>query len=280
VLTDGSLLEDGTPNEAKVHAAMIPWSPTVSPQPFAGIYNIAFDADSEGQPLDPGIGFTGLTVDARSGAARLLGVLGDGTRFTGSSWVLGDSSIPLWFPLYMNKGMLVGQLELGPGGSDVSATLDWSKPPAVPRSPDPLGFELVRLSAAPGSGRFVAPNLRDPAWVAKLSEFRLFFTGDPLAGSTFTQNFTLDRSRIVPQGTNPNQVRAAWNLRGGLVQGTYTIPDLVQPFAGTRPLGRLGRFQGIILSNGSPESFRVEGNFVLPNSSTRPTEFFGGSVSN
>jgi hypothetical protein len=254
-LRNGSVVSDGT-STAAVTAGMIPWSSAVSAQPFAGNYNMAFDADPDGQNIAPGMGFAGLAVDARTGAARLTGVLGDGTRFTGASWVLGDGSIPVWFPLYTNKGMLVGDLLLGSGGSSLSADLLWSKPPGVPRSPDPLGFDDVILTASAGSGRFVAPS------ISAFSNFSLDFQGETGSGVSFSQGFTLDRSRIVPVPPNSNQVRAAWNLRGGLVQGTCTLPT-----------GQVGRFQGIILSDG-----KIHGNFVLPNSPTRPTVFYGGSV--
>jgi hypothetical protein len=52
-------------------------------------------------------------------------------------------------------------------------------------------------------------------------------------------------------------------------------PDRIQPPGVIKPLNRVGRFQGIILSNGE-----IHGNFFLPNSATRPTVYFGGSVSN
>jgi hypothetical protein len=260
-LTADSVLTDGL-EEAPVVAAMIPWSRTLPAGLFAGIYNMAFDADSGGQPIAPGLGFAGLTVDARTGAARVVGVLGDGTRITGASWVLGDGTIPLWFPLYNNRGMLIGDLDLGEVGNSFSAELLWTKPPGVPRSPDPDGFKDVVLTAAEGSGRFIAPSL------ARFNNLSVNFLGESASGVDFTQGFTVDRSRIVPVLPNANQVRAAWNLRGGSVTGTFS--DLM----------RLGRFQGVILSDGTPAGLKIRGNFVLPNSSTRPTEYFGGSVSN
>jgi hypothetical protein len=256
-LSQNSVLTDGL-EEASVSAGMIPWSRTVPAQPYAGIYNIAFDAETGGQDVAPGYGFTGLTVDGRTGAARLLGVLGDGTRFTGASWVLGDGSIPLWFPLYTNRGMLVGEMLLGPAGSSLATDILWSKPGGVPRSPDPDGFTEVLLTASAGSGRFVAPSPQ------AFSSFSLNFVGEPGSGVSFSQAFKLELGRIVPAPPNANQVRAAWNLRGGLVQGTYTLPA-----------GPIGRFQGIILSDG-----KVRGNFVLPNSATRPDKFYGGNVEN
>jgi hypothetical protein len=241
---------------------MIPWSRTYPAGLFAGIYNMAFDADSGGQPIAPGIGFAGLTVDALTGAARVVGVLGDGTRITGASWVLGDGTIPLWFPLYSNKGMLIGDLDLGELGNSFGAELLWSKPPGVPRSPDPDGFTDVLLTASAGSGRYVVPSLSD------FNNMVLNFLGESASGVDFDQTFTVANGRIVPALPNTNQVRAAWNLRGGSVTGTFS--DLM----------RLGRFQGVILSDGTPAGLKIRGNFVLPNSSTRPTEYFGGSVSN
>jgi hypothetical protein len=264
VLTDGTLLEDGTPNEAPVVAAMIPWSRTLPAGPFAGTYNMAFDADSGGQPIAPGLGFAGLTVDARTGAARVVGVLGDGTRITGASWVLGDGTIPLWFPLYNNRGMLIGDLDLGEVGNTFVAELLWTKPAGVPRSPDPDGFTDVLLTAAAGSGRYVSPA------VNVFNNLILKFRGESASGVDFDQAFTVTNGRIVPKASNPYLIQAAWNLRGGLVQGTFSQPE---PNSTDRPINRVGRFQAIILSTGE-----IYGNFVLPNSATRPTEFYGGSV--
>jgi hypothetical protein len=183
--------------------------------------------------------------------------------------VLGDenATVPFWFPLYSNRGMLVGDVFLGANGSNLSASLLWTKPAFVPRSPDPKGFDDVILTTATGSGRYVAPNL------SGFNNMVLNFLGEPAAELDFDQTFTVTNGRIVPGASNPYMLQAAWNLRGGLVQGTFSQVDSVQPSYAMRPLNRIGRFQGIILTNGE-----IHGNFVLPNSATRPTEFYGGSL--
>ena len=267
-LDGNSSVTDGS-STAKVTAGMIPWSSANPANAYAGNYNMAFSTDAGTQTISPGQGFAGMGVDARTGAARLAGVLGDGTRFTGASWVLGDgnATVPLWFPLYSNRGMLVGDLFLGANGSNLSANLLWTKPPDVPRSPDPDGFDDVLLTASAGSGRYVVPSLSD------FNNMVLNFLGEPAADLDFDQTFTVTNGRIVLGASNPYLLQAAWNLRGGLVQGTFSQPDPIQPPGVMRPLNRIGRFQGIILSNGE-----IHGNFVLPNSATRPTEFYGGSV--
>jgi hypothetical protein len=265
-LNGNSTVTDGS-STANVTAGMIPWSSATPANLYAGNYNIAFSANAGNQTISPGQGFAGMGVDARTGAARLTGVLGDGTRFTGASWVLGDGMVPFWFPLYSNRGMLLGDVDLGANGNSLSASLLWSKPADVPRSPDSDGFTDVLLTAAAGSGRYVAPSL------SSFNNMVLNFLGEPAADLDFDQTFTVANGRIVPGASNPYLIQAAWNLRGGLVQGTFSQPDPIQPPGVMRPLNRVGRFQGIILTNGE-----IHGNFVLPNSATRPTEFYGGSL--
>jgi hypothetical protein len=267
-LNGNSTLTDGL-STANVTAGMIPWSSANPANAYAGNYNMAFIANAGNQTISPGQGFAGMGVNARTGAARLTGVLGDGTRITGASWVLGDgnATVPLWFPLYSNRGMLVGDVFLGANGSNLSANLLWTKPPDVPRSPDPDGFDDVLLTASAGSGRYVVPSLSD------FNNMVLNFLGEPAADLDFDQTFTVTNGRIFPGTSNPYLIQAAWNLRGGLVQGTFSQPDPIQPVGVMRPINRVGRFQAVILSTGE-----IYGNFVLPKSATRPTEFYGGSV--
>jgi hypothetical protein len=78
--------------------------------------------------LPQGNGYGALTV-SRKGAIRLVGKLGDGTAFTASSNLLANQSMPLYVPLYKNKGCIVGTLTFeSTANGDLDGTVYWSKP--------------------------------------------------------------------------------------------------------------------------------------------------------
>jgi hypothetical protein len=218
--------------------------------------------------VEPGYGFLSLTITSSTGAARIAGVLADGTRFTTASSLLGTdgqtinakNAIPLWVPLYSRLGTLSGNLEVQAflPGRPVSAALLWTKPGGVPRSPDPEGFADVPVTATAGSGLFVPPP------VSEFNPLTLSFDeGAPL----FDQDFEVVSGRIVaviPQ----NNLKITWNLRSGLFQGTFMESGF-----------GLSRFQGVMLNNAST-ALKLRGNFQMPDAPIQPTEYIGGSVSN
>jgi hypothetical protein len=91
----------------------------------------------------------------------------------------------------------------------------------------------------------------------------------------FDATFVESKGRIRPSkaAMDTYSMKAAWNLRGGLFQGTF-MPSPTDK--------RLTRFQGIILYNNDTKKLETFGNFQLPNIQPQKDESFfqGGSVSN
>jgi hypothetical protein len=262
-----SRLVDGDDLEAPVKAAIVPWSRTQPAADFGGAYTVGLNsAPLPGQSVEPGYGFLSLTITPSTGAARIAGVLADGTRFTTASSLLGTdgqtetakNAIPLWVPLYSRLGTLSGDLEVRAfrPGRPVSTTLPllWR----VPRSPDPEGFKDVPVTATAGSGLFVQPA------VAAFDGLTLSFNdGSPL----FSQAFDVVNKRIIAVDPQ-NNLKITWNLRSGLFQGTFMVSGF-----------GLSRFQGVMLNNAST-ALKLRGNFQMPDAPIQPTEYIGGSVSN
>jgi hypothetical protein len=274
-----SQLDDGE-EDAAVAAAIVPWSATFPATLYGGQYNIALKtSEADAGQVDPGYGFLTATINPRTGAVRVAGVLADGTRATSSTMLLGRDSdapdasnaIPLWMPLYRNHGMLLGDLYVKAGlvseGKPVTADLLWTKPEGVPRSTNIEGFNNLLLEAEEGSGFFNAPA------VSSFGNQTLTF--DDGMDVNFDATFVESKGRIRPSkaAMDTYSMKAAWNLRGGLFQGTF-MPSPTDK--------RLTRFQGIILYNNKTKKLETFGNFQLPNIQPQKDESFfqGGSVSN
>jgi len=122
----------------------------------------------------------------------------------------------------------------------------------------------VSLTAIAGSGAFTIPT------TANFNPITLKFSasnwsGDFASLTDFNQEFEVNRGRISPKSQNDNGVKATWNIRTGLFQGTFKNSQ-----------SRLGRFQGVMLNNGG---LKLRGNFQLP-TATLPTYYLGGTVEN
>jgi len=272
-----SQLDDGT-EVAFVAAAIVPWSTTFPATLYGGQYNVALQSDPDrAGEVDPGYGFLTMTINRGTGAVRAAGVLADGTKVTSSTMLLGRDSealdasnaIPLWIPLYRNHGMLLGDLflQVGLPGKPVTSELLWTKPPGVPRSTNFAGFNDVPLTAELGSGFYDVPA------ASRFNNLTLTF--DDGVPPPILATFVESKGRIRPNkaATDTYNMKAAWNLRGGFFQGTFT------PSTSDR---RLTRYQGIILHNLNAGTFKVLGNLQMPNvSPDKESSFFqGGSVSN
>jgi hypothetical protein len=164
--------------------------------------------------------------------------------------------------------MLLGDLFLRrEDGKSISAELLWTKPPGVPRSTNIKGFNDVLLEAEEGSGFFNAPA------VSSFGNQTLTF--DDGMDVNFDATFVESNGRIRPSpaAIDENNMKASWNLRSGLFQGTF-MPSPTDK--------RLTRFQGIILYNNETKKLETFGNFQLPNIQPQKDESFfqGGSVSN
>ena len=146
----GSLTEYASEAPASLDA-QANWSQTVSaelissfnketPCPEAGYYTLAlYPPDTTATP--DGIGYMMLKVSA-SGAAHMVGILGDGTPFTVSSTVNRRGELPVFTTLYRKAGSLLGTLQFttSSSGYTFGGDLQWKAP-----------THLFTLSAVGGS---------------------------------------------------------------------------------------------------------------------------------
>ena len=270
----GSELTDSFGTTAAINASNVPWTKFISAKSFAGNYNIGLQTDTiameelvgtppaEQPMVSQGFGYLTMQVAEKTGVARMVGLLADGTKVTASTSVRGNAygTVTLWLPLYASQGSLSGTFSILteadadgvlPSGAvnPVSADLKWSKPPAVPKSPDVSGFSTVAVTAIDGSGLYnpstVAPgslSISDGAWAGKPG-----CLNDTRAAVTFS-----------------------FSKSNGLINGSFTDAD----FQG-RP--RKVTCQGITLTGkGSPD---VYGFFIMPSAAVKNPDFYvGGRV--
>jgi uncharacterized delta-60 repeat protein len=283
-------LSDGT-QLAAITAWNNPWSRTNPAADYEGSYNVVLEGDPalmgeivglpplERPVMSQGYGLVGMRVNGRSGRARVVGTLSDGSRFSATSTLWGDDNgtLPIWASLYRNEGSLNGTLSIlgGVPGNPVEGFLVWNKPGGVRNSPDADGFQNAELLVAPGSGiyesefaqvDFVSIEFSDGAWAGLqgglLDEFLT-----PVG--SFVQDFDVTRGRAVPLEPNDYGVGLSLNLRSGAFAGRFANPD----FEG-RP--RRVRFRGMVITaDGFPQFF---GYFVMPNAARRPDFQVGGSI--
>jgi hypothetical protein len=111
-----------------------------NPCPWEGQYTVVFEPPAGGDTnLPSGSGSATFTV-AASGAARMSGVLADGTKISINDPVSEQGTWPLYEALYAKKqGSCIGWVTFG-SNSTLAATVDWYRP-AIPKSISfPLGF--------------------------------------------------------------------------------------------------------------------------------------------
>jgi hypothetical protein len=103
---------------------------------LAGDYALAVDAI---EPVfDPGAIAMRILPD---GVVRMRGTLGDGTVLRERTFLSPDTSVPLFVPLYHNRGLILGWLQVAEDGS-VQGTARWFRPGDSRSVNYPDGFAL------------------------------------------------------------------------------------------------------------------------------------------
>ena len=237
-------------DSAKIDAKMLPWNTIRPAASYGGKYNVGLELLSQ----ENRYGFLSINITPSTGALKLAGVLPDGALVTGSSFVTGLGSVPVWIPLYSKKGMLLGNMEISSSvadGKPVTASLSWSKPPDVPLSTDPDGFDNLTLVESEGSGALIAVSATD------IKNTKLAFYDE-------------DGTELeIPS------FQSAWNLQTGIFRGRFKVK--IDNFS-----SEIGLFQGVVLpiKDAEDESLILfRGNYQKYNT-TSPTVITGGSVQN
>ena len=95
--------------------------------PLAGNYTFILEPADDTDPTVPqGFGYGTLAVST-AGGARMRGVLGDGTKISGSAPVAADGTWPLYVSLYKNLGSCIASVTIDTNQL-LEASANWFKP--------------------------------------------------------------------------------------------------------------------------------------------------------
>ena len=167
-LTNGTDEITGTVTEgttiSTVTASLSTFNSKTNPaSQYAGIYTIVLppNTNDTGSAFPQGDGYGTLNVGT-SGKLRFSATLGDGTRISQTATISDNGSWPVYIPLYLKQGTLVGAVTFTNivGVSDLSGALTWFKP-VIPTSklyPDGFTTQITLLGSA-----YTAPATGTPA---------------------------------------------------------------------------------------------------------------------
>ncbi len=128
----------GTISDGKNSPALALYRISVSTNagPFAGDYSLTFAA--EAPVANPGAGSLRILSNA---GARDRGVLGDGRIWSDRTFLTLDGRVPVFVPLYQNRGAMLGWLNVA-GDGTVSGDVRWFRPGDSRSRTFPDGFEI------------------------------------------------------------------------------------------------------------------------------------------
>jgi hypothetical protein len=193
---------------------------TTNPAALSGNYTFVLPGSpAGGAPDADGWG----TLKVSSGGLGLgAGSLPDGTRFRYKAPISKNGAWPLYAPLYLGKGSLIGWLQF-----DTNAPLDdvtgWvaSFKPAQPGAQYfPAGF--TNLSALIGS-RYIPPSSSTDR-VLEMTDGVLTLSGGNLS-QVWNNDFVLEENNRV-SNTSTNRMTVTISVASGLFQGTFLDPNL------------------------------------------------------
>ena len=261
-----SLGDGATSEAATLHREV--WSKTLLPLAFSGLkqtrYNTALLADPAhaGDDAYPqGSGYAAVTVSIK-GVAALAGKLADGTVITQSRVLWPDGQLPLFAPLYGNRGCLQGGLTIGLGTVDgdasdnpVTGALAWSRPVST-KAGDPLfaaGFDTDLEVAGgaytpPAKGARVLDLGSAAGSVAIPFEFDEGGLAGPISG-TVALSTTNAVTAITP---NNHAITLKFTAASGLVSGGFTVG------------GAKAKLEALILPATDSLPSQAFGYFLLP----------------
>ncbi|RYD84488.1 MAG: M6 family metalloprotease domain-containing protein, partial [Verrucomicrobiaceae bacterium] len=162
-------IQDGN-SLVELAAGRADYNSRVNPAPQAGGYTLISSPSAQNDPSVPqGYGSGTLTV-SRSGAVRIVKVLGDGSKISHAASITDRQKWPVYVALYRGKGSVLGTLDFVENDPtrDAGAIMDWFKLPGSGSAFYPTGFSLRPAFVAarytpPGKGSMLlevpdAPN--------------------------------------------------------------------------------------------------------------------------
>ncbi len=220
---------DGTTTSAVI-ANLSPFNIKTDPATqYAGNYTIVLSPDpgDTGSTFPQGNGYGTFKVDA-GGKIRLSATLGDGTRISQTAVVSGDGMWPVYIPLYLKQGSLVGFVTFTNivGLSDLGGTLTWFKPVISGSKLYPNGFttQITLLGSA-----YTAPPLGTAALSVSNTTCNLLVTSGAGDLISFVSNsVTLNPNNKVTLCVT-NGFKLTLTARTGLFSGSFVNPATSKP---------------------------------------------------
>ncbi|MCB1231934.1 MAG: hypothetical protein KDN19_16820 [Verrucomicrobiae bacterium] len=254
---DGSMIScdlqlyQTTANQGEIIRGTVSWGdittvaelPRLEPGPTApnGLYTMILPAlPGRGATEPGGDGWSTVSINPR-GMLRLVGILGDGTRFTESACLSSEDEFSLYTWLYRpsagERGHFGGRIvfrDLDPDISDFDGVTQWKKPadPREPRYPDGFDIEVWALGSAyekPAPGQPALTSLADDDYNACLT---MSGPSGPEGGAMEKAVTWMSNHQIVFHG--PERLRASVSATNGGLNGFWFDPDSRQrwPFSG------------------------------------------------
>lgn len=259
----GAILDSGL-EIAQVTAKQGYYS-TARPHPRPGRYTVLLDPPAPGPGDTPatlplGHGY-GAFVLAKTGSARFVGKLADGTPVTIAGLVAQDGSIPVHLLPY-RTGLLYGELFFRPqlAATDVDGSLRWRKKNDRPNDRAyPGGFESTL--AADGSFH-VRPPLNERVLNLPSGQIEVG-GGNIVEASWFAHAFGINtRNVVVITDPGADKIRLVLNPATGAITGNFIPPGGkgVRPFTGVL-LRKQNRAAGMFLG-APPKGTPTESGWV------------------
>lgn len=112
---------------------------------IAGAYTMIVFREGEETTVPQGYGY-GLMKVTSTGAAKIKGLLGDGSKWTAKCYLTADGEMPLYASLYRKAGWIGGLIVFSdvPNISDCRGGMHWYKPAGTGVLPFSQGFDLER----------------------------------------------------------------------------------------------------------------------------------------
>jgi hypothetical protein len=188
---------------------------TTNPAPLSGRYTFMLPGSSmTGAPDADGWG----TLNVSTGGSGLAsGSLPDGTRFRYKAPISRNGAWPLYAPLYLTKGSLIGWLHFDTNAplDDVSGLVAWFRPAQPGAQYYPAGFTNVSLLTG---SRYVAPASSTDRVLA-MTNGVLSLSGGNLS-QVWVNDFVLEANNYVSNASS-NKLTVIISLSSGLFQGTF-----------------------------------------------------------
>jgi hypothetical protein len=193
-----------------------------NPAPNQGSYTMIFAGSDDVSHAPGGDGIGTVQVDG-SGNLKFAGTLGDGTKVSQATFLSKDGDWPVYIPLYSGGGSIKGWLALtNDSVSDISGTLNWTKPSKPGSKLYPEGF---RFDSTVLGSRYQFTN---GVPILDLNSGKIILSDGN--SPAITNSFSLDANSTVT-GTN---LSIKMNTLSGLFRGQVTDPTTAEtiPVAG------------------------------------------------